>query len=205
MRSAILAMLVVGLVVGHVAGFFGTSIGFAQNAPPIKFPAQIPETEDIDLHPLIGHADAQIVLDFIKEHRSRFDKNYLAKEHLDPQRLFVARYRIAPGSEEQILFVIYEEDGYSKSGRSGYALTKKGNDWVEIGSIIGYGDGKTAGVRLATQPIEARLYDKETYLCDIAAIIQPVNDGYRTFVGREIGFYWDGARMEIFCWWHECD
>jgi hypothetical protein len=197
MRSVIVAML--------VAGFFGTSVGFAQKAPPIKFPAQIPETEDIALHPLIGHADAQIVLNFIQENRIKIENSYKAKEYFDPQRLFVGRHRIGPGPEEQILFLVYEEDGYSMYGRSGYALTKKGDDWVELGSIIGYGNGETAGVRLATQPIEARLYDKETYLGDIAAIIQPVNDGYRTFVGSEIGFYWDGTRMEIFCWWHECD
>ena len=201
MRTVILAMLVVGLI----EGFLGTSVGLAQNAPPIKFPAQIPETEEVKLHPLIGHADAQIVLDFIQEHRTRFDKNYLAKEHLDPQRLFVGRHWIAPGSEDQILFLIYEENGYSQSGRSGYALTKKGADWVEVGEIIGYGDGETAGVSLATQPIEARLYNDATDKSDIAIVVQPVNDGYRTFVGSEIGFYWDGTRMALFCWWHECD
>jgi hypothetical protein len=197
MRSAILAMF--------VAGFVGISIGFAQNAPPIKFPAQIPETEEIYLKPLIGHPDAHIVLSFIQDNRTKFDKNYLAKEHLELQRLFVGRHRIAPGSEDQILFLIYEEDGYSMLGRSGYALTKKGDDWVEVGEIIGFGDGKFASVRLATQPIEARLYNDATDKSDIAIVVQPVNDGYRTFVGSEIGFYWDGTRMALFCWWHECD
>ncbi len=201
MRTVILAMLVVGLV----AGFFGASIGLAQNAPPIKFPAQIPETEEVPLQPLIGHADAQIVLNFIQANRTKIENSYKAKEYFDPQRLFVGRHRIAPGTEEQILFLVYEEDGYSMLGRSGYALTKKGDDWVEVGSIIGYGDGKTAGVSLATQPIEARLYNDATDKSDIAIVVQPVNDGYRTFVGSEIGFYWDGTRMALFCWWHECD
>jgi hypothetical protein len=197
MRTAFLAML--------VAGFVGVSVGFAQNAPPIKFPAQIPETEEIYLKPLIGHADAQIVLNFIRENRARLEKFYKGKWYFEPQRLFVGRHRIAPGPEDQILFLVYEEDGYSIYGRSGHALTKKGDDWVEVGEIIGFGDGKFASVRLATQPIEARLYNKETDKSDIAIIIQPVNDGYRTFVGSEIGFYWTGAELEIFCWWHECD
>jgi hypothetical protein len=144
-------------------------------------------------------------LDFIQKNRAILDRAYLAKEHLDPQRLFVGRHRIAPGSEDQILFLIYEENGYLKFGRPGYALTKKGADWVEVGEIIGYGDGETAGVSLATQPIEARLYNDATDKSDIAIVVQPVNDGYRTFLGSEIGIYWDGTRMALFCWWHECD
>jgi hypothetical protein len=197
MRSAILAMF--------VAGFFGASLGFSQNAPPIKFPAQIPETEEIDLHPLIGHPDAQIVLDFIQKNRTKMDNSYIEKQHLDPQRLFVGRYRVAPGPEEQILFLVYMGAYYSIFGNTGFALTKKGDDWVELGDIIGYGDGITALVRFATQPIEARLRNDATDKHDIAIVIQPVNDGYRTNVGSEFGVYWDGTRMALFCWWHECD
>ena len=201
MRAAILAMLVVGLI----EGFLGTSVGLAQNAPPIKFPAQIPETEEVKLRPLIGHEDAQIVLDFIQKNRTMMDNSYIEKQHLDPQRLFVGRYRIAPGPEDQILFLVHRGNDYLIFGNTGFALTKRGDDWVELGGIIGYGDGITALVRFATQPIEARLRNDATDKHDIAIVVQPVNDGYRTTVGSEFGFYWTGTAMEIFCWWHECD
>jgi hypothetical protein len=197
MRGVILVIL--------VAGFFGPAIGFAQNAPPIRFPAQIPETEEVQLHPLIGHADARIVLDFIQKNHAMLDRYYIEKQYFDPQRLFVGRYRVAPGPEEQIIFLVYKGKYYSVAGNTGFALTKKGEDWVELGGIIGYGDGETALVRFATQPIEARRYNDATYKHDIAIVVQPVNDGYRTNVANEIGYFWDGTRMELFCWWHECD
>jgi hypothetical protein len=201
MRTVILVILVVGLV----AGFFGSAIGFAQNAPPIKFPAQIPETEEIQLHPLIGNADAQIVLDFIQKSRTMLDKSYVENQHLNPQRLFVGRHRIAPGPEDQILFLVHRGNDYLIFGNTGFALTKKGDDWVELGGIIGYGDGEISLIRFATQPIEARLYNDATYKHDIAIVVQPANDGYRTIVGSEFGYYWDGTSMALFCWWHECD
>jgi hypothetical protein len=188
--------------------FFAAASGglaWAQGAPPLPFGSPAPKTISVVLRPIAGDPDAGIVRAYADRNHEKIRARFgSAAADYNVETAFIGRSRIAPGPEPQILFLLTGPKDCWQGECVGFAITKTADDWVELTDLAGFVEGDFGTVKLATAPIPARLLNPETYEHDIAAIVEPENEGRRTLVWKEGGYYWTGIKWDWYCW-QRCD
>lgn len=180
-------------------------LAWAQGAPPLPFNTPVPDSISVVLRPIAGDPDASILRAYAERNHEKLRARFgsVAADY-DIETAFVGRSKIAPGPEPQILFLLTGPRDCRQNQCKGFAITKVDDTWVELTAVLGFVDGAFGVVYLATEPIPARLLNPETYDYDIAETIAPENEGRRTIVWNEEGYYWNGTRWRVFCW-QRCD
>jgi hypothetical protein len=179
-------------------------LAWAQGAPRLPYNSPVPEAIGVVLRPIAGDPDAAIVRAYAARNHQKILERFGEARDYDIETAFVGRGRIAPGPEPQILFILTQPSDYRQGQYPGFAITKSGGEWIALTGLYGFVDGAFGVVYLATEPIPARLFNSETYEIDIAAVVAPENEGRRTLVWNENGFYWNGAKWDWYCW-RRCD
>lgn len=181
-------------------------IACAQDAPPLPWRVDPPDSIEAVLRPIAGNPDAEIVRAYFAQNDARI-RNRAGTRNLayDPEKSYVGRSRIAPGAEPQILILLTGTDDCWNGSCAGYAIEKVGDEWVELTDLRGFVDGGFGFVSLAAEPILARLRNAVTLENDTTATIEPVNDGRRTLIWYDRGYSWNGNGWRLFCWREPCD
>jgi hypothetical protein len=176
-------------------------LAWAQGAPPLPFNTPVPKTIGVVLRPIAGDPDARILRAYAERNHEKIRARFgSAAADYDIETAFVGRSKIAPGPEPQILFLLTGPRDCLQNQCTGFAITKADDTWVELTAVSGFVHGAFGVVYLATEPIPARLFNPETYEYDIAAIVEPENEGRRTLVWNEGGLYWNGYKWAWHCW-----
>jgi hypothetical protein len=183
-------------------------LAWAQGAPPLPFNAPVPGAISVVLRPIAGDPDAEIVRAYAARNHAKLREDVGIGTHYDIEMAFVGRSKIAPSSEPQILVLLIDPNeplNFRRGGtRPGFAITKTGDEWVELTGLYGYVDGAFGIVYVATEPFPARLFNPKTDEYDIAIIVNPENEGRRTLIWGESGLYWNGTKWDSYCW-RPCD
>jgi hypothetical protein len=195
-RSALAIALVLAATGGPAAG---------QGAPPLPFDTPAPKTIGVVLRPITSDPDAGIVRAYAERNHEKIRARFgSAAADYNIETAFVGRSKIAPSSEPQILFLLTGPEDCWQGECVGFAITKTAEDWVELIDLAGFVEGDFGVVKLATAPIQARLLNPRTHEHDIPAIVEPENEGRRTLVWGEGGYYWTGVKWDAYCW-QRCD
>lgn len=194
-------------IVAAIAIFVAANGGlaWAQGAPPLPFNTPVPKSIGVVLRPIAGDPDASLLRAYAERNHEKIRARFgSAAADYDIETAFVGRSKIAPGPEPQILFLLTGLRDCWQNQCKGFAITKSGDEWVELTALRGFVNAEFGVVYLATETIPARLLNPETYDYDIAAIVEPENQGRRTILWNEEGYFWNGTDWRVFCW-QRCD
>lgn len=159
----------------------------------------------VRLEPMSGHPDEAVVEAFLRrrDESSPFF-GWPHVERLDRGQIDMGRFRVEPGREREIVFVVRGVDACVHFyGCTGYVLTRTANrEWTLLTTFDVEGNG--LGFTVAARPFWARpMLPSGTGLQELdhgpRILVRPVNSGRPTFVGRIYATYWNGTQWKFAC------